>query len=259
MRISLLHSSSGLAALLALSLGACSQPASQQSASPPPDQSAAKDTAEPAASKVPGNSYASLASLPDFTGPWSLDAAPDAAHSKDAVPFNAPYAAKLVKVRGAVASGKPVPPIQNRCVPNGMPTMMYLPGANYQFLLTPGRFTVISDTHEVRRAFMDGRDHSTDPDDSYGGEGVGHWEDTTLVVDTIGILPELPLVPGVAGAGKVHVVERIHLVSDDKLQVDTTITDDSLSAPYAYTHTYTRHRGANMDENICLPEPDLKL
>jgi hypothetical protein len=251
--------------MLAAGIAACSQPSSSTQSANGADKSAPQEAAKepaapaPAASTIPGNSYASLAMLPDFSGPWTLDTSKDAAHSNDPVPFAAPYAAKLAKVRQIVASGKPVPSVQSRCVPNGMPTMMYIQGAAYQFLLTPGRFTVITDTHDVRRAFTDGREHTSDPDNSYGGEGVAHWEGTTLVVDTLGLLPELPIVPGVAGAGKVHVVERIHLVSDDKLQVDTSVTDDSLTAPYTYTHSYTRHRGANMEENICLPEPDLKL
>ena len=173
--------------------------------------------------------------------------------------FRSEYATKLDTVRKMVAGGKPVPAVQARCVPNGMPTMMYIDGAMYQFLLTPGRFTVVTDTHDVRRAYTDGRKHPEDPDNSYGGDGVAHWEKDTLVVDTIGLLPELPVVPGVQGGGKVHVVERIHLTGPDKLEIATTLTDDSLSAPYSYTRTYTRHRGANMEENICLPEPDLKL
>ena len=33
----------------------------------------------------------------------------------------------------------------------------------------------------------DGRLHSEDPDVSFNGESVGHWEGETLVVDTIAI------------------------------------------------------------------------
>ena len=244
-----------LAFALTLAMAACSKPASNAAS----EAQAPAAGAAVAAPELPGTTFASLAKLPDLTGPWSLDAAPDAAHSKDAVPFTPEYQAKLDAVRKAVSAGKPVPAVQSRCVPDGMPTMMYLTGAQYQFLLTPGRMTVISDTHDVRRIYTDGRKHPEDPDNTYGGDGIGHWEGDTLVADTVGLLAELPIVPGVTGGGMVHVVERFHLASPDSLQVDTVVTDSSLTGPYSYTRTYARHRGATMEENICLPEPELKL
>ncbi len=40
--------------------------------------------------------------------------------------------------------------------------------------------------HSYRQIFMDGRKHSDDPDPTWYGESIGHWEKDTLVVDSIG-------------------------------------------------------------------------
>ena len=41
----------------------------------------------------------------------------------------------------------------------------------------------------VRTIYMDGRGHPTDVDQSRLGHSIGHYEDTSLVIDTVGMIP----------------------------------------------------------------------
>src|ERR1700691_182875 len=40
--------------------------------------------------------------------------------------------------------------------------------------------------HSYRQIFMDGRKHPADPNPTWYGHSIGHWEKDTLVIDTVG-------------------------------------------------------------------------
>jgi len=130
-----------------------------------------------------------------------------------------------------------------------------------EFVFTPGRVLLLgeSDGNRLRRIYTDGRGHSADPDPTFFGESVGHWEGKTLVVDTIGVLPEVYIAiseaVGLANNGGLHVVERLQLTGPDTLTDELTIEDPKvLSAPWKTTRIYYRHRERNTEigEGVCL-------
>ena len=98
-----------------------------------------------------------------------------------------------------------------------------------EFLFTPGRVTILgeSDGNRLRRIYTDGRPHPDDPDPTFHGHSVGHWEGETLVVDTVGIVPQSYLAiteaAGVPNNGDIHVIEHIHLQGTDFLHDDLEI------------------------------------
>ncbi|MGC3980390.1 MAG: hypothetical protein QM808_03935 [Steroidobacteraceae bacterium] len=103
----------------------------------------------------------------------------------------------------------------------------------------------------VRFIYMDGRKHG-DPDPSYYGHSVGHWENDTLVVDTIGFLPQVTLAPRVPNEGAMQAVERFRLIGKDRLQYQITLTDPKvLAAPFTRTITYTLDRQSHVQEAEC--------
>ena len=61
-----------------------------------------------------------------------------------------------------------------------------------EILFTPGRITMLGegDGNRMRRIYTDGRRHPEDPDLTIHGHSIGHWEGDTLVVDTVGIIPQ---------------------------------------------------------------------
>ena len=91
---------------------------------------------------------------------------------------------------------------------------------------TPGRVTLLgeSDGNRLRRIYTDGRPHPDDPDPTFHGHSIGHWEGNTLVVDTVGIIPQAFIAISEAAAvpnnGDMHIIEHIHLADKDILHDD---------------------------------------
>jgi hypothetical protein len=102
-----------------------------------------------------------------------------------------------------------------------------------------------------RRIYVDGRRHPAEPDPSYFGHSVGHWEGDVLVVDTVGIKPTgrplngyvapaviataVDYTPRLPGSDQLHLSERIRLVGNGQfLEEELTISD-----PKVYTNSFT--------------------
>ncbi|MEP6961352.1 MAG: hypothetical protein ABI995_04700 [Acidobacteriota bacterium] len=75
---------------------------------------------------------------------------------------------------------------ESRCLPPGIPRMTATPFP-FQIYQLPDRvmFVYEGGAHMWRIIYTDGRPHSKDPEPSYLGESIGHWEGDTLVVDVI--------------------------------------------------------------------------
>jgi len=124
------------------------------------------------------------------------------------------------------------------CLPPGVPRMMNTPFP-MQIYQLPDRILQVYEggAHMWRVIFMDGRKH-TDPEKwnpTYFGEGIGHWEGDTLVVDVTGFNDRTWLdSAGHPHTEKLHVVERYTRTKEDNLHYEVTIDD-----PGAYTKPWT--------------------
>jgi hypothetical protein len=73
------------------------------------------------------------------------------------------------------------------CRPLGFPLVETSP-VPFKILQTSGLMTMIFEMDTTfRQIFTDGRMHPQDPQPSYMGYSVGHWDGDTLAVDTIGL------------------------------------------------------------------------
>ncbi|MBS0420095.1 MAG: hypothetical protein JSR66_20455 [Proteobacteria bacterium] len=205
--------------------------------------------------------WAALAHLPDWSGVWTPTLKDqDARMKSNPIPWNAAAAAQIAKLVAAEKAGNPKGLFVN-CLPESMPSWMLITHNAVEFLFTPGRVTLLgeSDGNRLRRIYTDGRPHPADPDPTFHGHSIGHWEDKTLVVDTVGVLPETYIASseavGLPNNGDMHIVERIHLVGPDTLNDDLEI-----SAPHVLTRTWKtklilfRQRAKKYDivEGVCL-------
>jgi hypothetical protein len=122
-----------------------------------------------------------------------------------------------------------------------------------EFLFTPGRVTILLEQDStVRRIYTDRRAHTSDPDVSYAGESIGHWEGETLVVHTTAITAKAELIAPLKSSGKTQVIERIHLKDKNHLQIDTTVEDPiALKARWRYSRLYERS-DSGFFERVCL-------
>lgn len=211
-----------------------------------------------AAAQAQDNPYTALGKLPDWSGVWEpmRYAKPGAAEKPPEPPkLTPPYAAQWAKFQEKNRTTPGLNFVSNvaNCVPPGVPVSMQQPYP-IEFLFTPGRVTIAIETYSiVRRVYMDGTPMPADPDPTYQGTSVGHWEGDTLVVDTRAILPETSPLMGIAGhSDKLHVTERIHLVAPDVLEITTTREDPAVfTEPYTTTAHYQRHRDWKIMEYVC--------
>ena len=120
-------------------------------------------------------------------------------------------------------------------------------------LQTPKEVVMIKEGGvEIRHVYL-GVPHSSGVKPSWYGESVGHYEGDTLVVDTIGQNTKTVVDAfRTPHTGKLHVVERWHLIDGGKvLEVSITVDDpDTFNRPWS---TYVRHQRGQVQfyEDIC--------
>lgn len=85
----------------------------------------------------------------------------------------------------------------------------------------------------------DGRKHADDPDPSFFGDKVGHWEGDTLVIDSLGFKAERMWIDENANpqSDALHAVERWTRPDASHLHLELTVDD-----PKYYTHSFTYSR-----------------
>lgn len=195
--------------------------------------------------------WSAMAKLPNFTeGAWGYNFAP-AATSQAGAGGSMPVRKPGVAADTRVATGE-------TCTPIGVPSVMSKPYP-FEFVFAPGRITMLMEFDGLtRRIYTDGRKHPDDPDLTYAGHSIGHWEQDTLVVDTVGLLPEVQVAPGVAADDSTRIVERMRLTAPDTLSIEFTINAPAkLAKPWTYTRTYQRHRDWEVQEYFCQQNPRL--
>jgi hypothetical protein len=137
-----------------------------------------------------------------------------------------------------------------RCLPLGLPRLIGSPydmevvdaGNHYIFIYT--------EHNTPRRVWMDGRTAPADTPASSLGFSVGHWEGTSLVIETTHLAPGWLDGSGLPMKGEgTRVVER-YVFSADKLSMERTIT---IYDPY-YTQPLVRQRGSARDDTVDVAE-----
>jgi len=101
---------------------------------------------------------------------------------------------------------------------------------------------------------IDGRAHTPlqDLDGTWKGESIGHWEDNTLVVDTIGFNDTSWLdIGGYFHSENLHVIERIRREGDSLIWQATVEDPDVLLKPWTMN---PRTQRLNPDPLAMLPE-----
>jgi hypothetical protein len=139
------------------------------------------------------------------------------------------------------------------CPPGGTPTSITTQATEHgplEIVQVPGKVYLLTEFPQtIRYVPTDGRPHSKDPDTTFNGESVGHWEGDTLVVDTIAIDTRMRNISvgktGDANAWlhseKEHVIERFSRPSKNYLMYQLTVEDPEVlvkpfvSAPHAWT------------------------
>jgi len=163
-----------------------------------------------------------------------------------------PGAEKFKVVRPANDAG-----LTADCMPLAGPQAFAVP---YQFQLVesahsmailngyPGTFRIIP---------TDGGPHPADPDPTWMGDSIGHWEGDTLVVDTVGFNDKTEI-SGYKHTEALHIIERFRRPDYNTLQYEATLEDSNVFVkPWSLMRSFTlRPDLAKVDEFVCEHNPD---
>src|SRR4051812_1068983 len=136
------------------------------------------------------------------------------------------------------------------CKQPGVPAA-WLAGGPFFFIQTANEVLIIEEgDRHARRIRMDGP-HSVNPKPSWYGESVGHYEDDTLVVDTIGFNTQT-FVDNyrTPHSDKLHVVERYRLMQDGKtLEVRFMVEDpETFNQPWMAVRRFNKTKATLGEE-----------
>jgi hypothetical protein len=187
---------------------------------------------------APGRAEDAKPTIPDFSGIWAHMTWPDFEppsrgpgpitnrSRRDGIPdifeligdytspILKPHAAEIVKQHGDVSrTGAYYPTPSNQCWPGGVPFVLFNIGM--QMLQEPDKVTILySNDHEVRHVRLN-EPHPAHATPSWYGDSVGHYEEDTLVIDTVGVkIGPFAMMDmyGTPHSAALHVVERYRLL-----------------------------------------------
>jgi hypothetical protein len=196
----------------------------------PPSQSLGTIFKQPPTVTGPAPHFAD--GTPDFSGAWMGGGSNSGDISRGLKPGETlsmqPWAEKVFKSR--LAKDDP----EANCLPFGIPRSAPYP---WRLVQTPTHYFILfeGNIHSYRQIFMDGRKHPDDPDPTWYGHSIGHWEGETLVIDTVGFNDKFWFDNlGHPHTEKLHTIERFTRTDLGNVRIEVTIDD-----PGAYTKPFT--------------------
>ena len=189
---------------------------------------------------------------PDLSGVWLVTGwfsfSPDKALPALKPPYDALYARRMK----AFNAGAPIDDVTADCLPPGMPHIQVVPYP-FEILQTPGRVTMLFEyAGQVRRIYLDGG-QPKDPDPTYYGSSVGHWDGDTLVVTTSNIRGDTQDdFSGLPHSDALTITERFRRTAPDTLEDRITLDDPKAYAePFTSTRIYKLHPTWTIGEYVC--------
>jgi hypothetical protein len=177
---------------------------------------------------------------------------------KDGLPYTE-WSKEQMKIRRA-NGGREDP--HTYCKPPNFPRAWTLP-QYIKIVQTPKEMVVLHEFNAAyREIYMDGRPLPKDPNPTWNGYSIAHWEGDVLVIETNGIRDDMWLdIHGSPVTESAKVVERLKRVNFGLMQIEIAVDD-----PKAYTKPWrvTIEMAAQVDtpmiEEICMDnEQDVKL
>jgi hypothetical protein len=156
-----------------------------------------------------------------------------------------PWAEELLKHR----QSKEDP--EANCLPAGIPRGSPYP---WRIVQTPTHYFILyeGNIHSYRQIFMNAK-HPDDPDPTWYGHSVGHWEGNTLVVDTVGFNDKFWFdYKGHPHTEKLHTIEHYTRTDLGHMSIEVTIDDPGAYAkPFTTIGRATLMPGTELMEYIC--------
>ena len=177
---------------------------------------------------------------PDLSGVWYSPRTTDPGK-----PIMLPWAEEVVKNR--LSKEDP----EANCLPGGIPRGSPYP---WRIVQTPTHYFILfeGNIHSYRQIFMNAK-HPEDPDPTWYGHSIGHWEGNALIVDTIGFNDKFWFdYKGHPHTEKLHTIERYTRTDLGHMAIEVTIDDPGAYVkPFTTIGRATLMPGAELLEYIC--------
>jgi hypothetical protein len=142
------------------------------------------------------------------------------------------WSKEQMKIRGR-AGGRYDP--HTYCKPPNFPRAWTLP-QYLKIVQTPKEMVILHEFNAAyREIYMDGRPLPVDPNPTWNGYSIAHWDGDVLVIETNGIRDDMWLdIAGSPVTESAKVTERLKRLNFGVMQVEVTVDD-----PKAYTKPWT--------------------
>ena len=140
------------------------------------------------------------------------------------------------------------------CIPRGVPGIFINNPYPIQLVETPGQLVQLVELlNNFRVIPTDGRAHEKDPDPTFNGDAVGHWEGDMLVIDIVALDERTwNNMGGWFHSDQEHVIERLSRPSMNYLIYQVTIEDPKvLTKPWTSVPRKWSLNHGKLDEYYC--------
>ncbi len=146
-----------------------------------------------------------------------------------------------------------------RCVSRGIAGSIFpvIYGNGQQIVQAPGYITILEEmVHEARVIPLDGRPHASPGIRSYMGDSRGHWEGSTLVVETTNFMGNRNGIAvngdGTPSSDALKTIERFTRTANDEMRYEMTVDDPkTYVAPFKVAFPLTQEPGYQNFEYAC--------
>ncbi len=191
---------------------------------------------------------------PDMSGLWRPDLSPyrfDVIQDlKDEGVFRPAAQALFLQRAVNLRHDNPV----THCLPAG-PQAIFAAGSTryYRIVQSPGVIALLYELGGYRQIYIDGRELPKDPNPTWVGYSVGHWEGDTLVVETAGFNDKTWLdMVGHPHSERLRVTEKFRRPDFGHLRVEVTYDDpETMTRPLTIPVAVTYAADTDMLEYVC--------
>jgi hypothetical protein len=142
------------------------------------------------------------------------------------------------------------------CLPLGPAEAL---GGSWRIIQSPAVVGLLHSSGNYRQIYLDGREPPRDPDPTWRGYSVGHWDGDTLVIETSGFNDRSWLDrAGHPHSESLRVTERFHRVDFGHMQFEITFRDpETLTEPLTISLAVNYLPDTEMSEYVCENERDV--
>jgi hypothetical protein len=191
---------------------------------------------------------------PDISGLWLITGAFNFAPNGALPELLGKYKTLYDQRMRAFNAGTPIDDVTANCLPAGLPHLDVVPYP-FEIMQTPGRVTMLYEYDSVVRRIPIGGGPGDPGDDTpaYYGTSVGHWDGTTLVIETSNIRADTQVdYTGLPHSDALRMTERLRRLDATTLQNEITLTDPKAYAkPFTVTRVYKLRPKWHIEEYVC--------